>query len=494
MNRLLLVSVIGFALGVLAFSLFEFGWSVVVFIFLLGIVFLFFRVRKKSAVFTAASIFMLAAVLGGVRVLLQPSALQDTFVPLIETRTTLEGVIVADPDLREEHQRLTVKVEKEGAHTNILVVTQLFPHVSYGERIRFSGTLQVPEPFDTDNGRTFRYDTFLAKDGIFSVMQNATIEVIARREGILTHIRGALSDFKFTGIDALGVALPEPQASLAAGLILGGKQGLGEELLADFIRSGLIHVVVLSGYNVMIVADFVLRLFGFLSKRFAASAAALTIGAFVLAAGAGPASIRAGLMAGFALYGRATGKTYEAFRALVIAGLLMVVWSPLTLAYDPGFQLSFVATLGLIFGTPIVERWFAFVKNSFLREIASATVAAQTAVLPLLLYQNGLFSLVALPANFMVLPIIPLAMLLSALAGLAGLLVPFAAPVLALPAYGVLSFITLVVETASRVPFSALSLPAFPFVFVLIAYVLVGWFVRRAMVRTLKPVSQQHPS
>jgi competence protein ComEC len=339
--------------------------------------------------------------------------------------------------------------------------------------------LELPEPFETTGGRVFRYDSFLAKDGVFSVIQNARVEVLAPREGVWLGIRGALSDFKFQGLDALAKALPEPNASLAGGLILGGKQGLGKELLNDFITSGLVHIVVLSGYNVMIVADAVFRMFGFLSKRWAAGAAVFTILSFVLVAGAGAASVRAGIMASIALYGRASGRKYHALRALIFAGVLMLIQNPLVLAFDPGFQLSFIATLGLIFGTPITERWLTFIRSPFLREIASSTIAAQIAVLPLLLYQNGLFSLVALPANLLVLPVVPIAMLLSAFAGLAGLLVPGIAPLLGFPAHMVLSYIIGAVELFAHVPFAAVSLPAFPFVLVIAAYAVLGVYVSR---------------
>lgn len=479
-DRLLLTGVLGFSLGVLLYSFFSFGWFGICFSVFLGVLFLGLQYWKKNSLYLMVSVLAVTAACGMVRVELVPRTLPEPFLSLIDTAVTIEGIVVADPDIRETNQRLTLEVSREDATTKVLVVAPIFPKVRYGEKIQASGTFVTPEPFETDNGRVFRYDTFLAKDGVFALIKNAHVEVIGGREGALENIRGALSDFKFTGLDALGETLPEPQASLAGGLILGGKQGLGENLLNDFIRSGLIHIVVLSGYNVMIVSQFILILFGFVSKskRFATSAAAVTIGAFVLAAGAGAASVRAGIMAGIGLYARASGRTYDALRALLFAGVLMLLWNPLTLAFDPGFQLSFIATLGLIFGIPILEKHLTCIGNAFLREITSATVAAQIAVLPLLLYQNGLFSLVALPANLLVLPLVPLAMLASALALLAGLLVPVAAPALGLPAYVLLSYITGVVESTAHLPFAAVSIPSFPFVVVGIAYTLLGlvWY------------------
>lgn len=475
--RLLITGVVGFSLGVLSASFFTVPWAGIGFALLMGVLFALFRFWKKEGAYLVAGVLFITVSLGMVRTVLQPSALPDTFRPLIGEVAAIEGIVVADPDVRESSQRLTIEIEDDGVKTRVLVVAPPYPTVSYGESVHAIGKLELPESFDTVSGRVFRYDKFLAKDGVFAVMQNADIEITAPRTGLWTQMRGSLSDFKFTGLSALATALPEPQASLAGGLILGGKQGLGKDLLDDFIRSGLVHIVVLSGYNVMIVADAVFRLFGFLSKRTAAFAAAATIIAFVVSAGAGAASIRAGVMACIALYGRASGRTYDAFRALIVAGLLMLLWNPLTLAFDPGFQLSFLATLGLMFGAPITERWLAFVKSTFLREIAASTMAAQIAVLPLLLYQNGLFSVVALPTNLLVLPFVPFAMLASAVAGAAGLLIPSFAPIFAFPAYLVLSYITNLVEFAAHLPFAAIALPAFPFVLVLVAYALLSAYV-----------------
>lgn len=481
MERYLLTALIGFALGTLALSYHESNVLPVFAALLAATLACLFLVRREKA-FLLAGILLGASALGMANVERATVSLPEALRPHIESEIVLEGVIIADPDVRETSQRLTLKAEKEGVDARILVVAPLYPEVRYGERIRAEGKLSLPESFSTDGGRTFAYDKFLAKDGVVALLENAQVEVIEERTGF-AHLRGALSDFKFDGIESLAKALPEPQASLAAGLILGGKQGLGASLLDDFIASGLVHIVVLSGYNVMIVAEFVLRAFQFLPQRLSAGLGIFTILGFVLAAGAGAASVRAGIMAGIAVFARASGRTYDATRALLLAGFLMVLVSPYTLAFDPGFQLSFVATLGLIFGAPLVARRLAFIRSEFFREIASSTVAAQVSVLPLLLYQNGLFSLVALPANLLVLPIVPLAMLLSALAGLAGSLVPIAAPVLSLPAYVLLSYVIGVVEVSADLPLATLSIPAFPFVVVVLSYALLTALVVRELRR-----------
>lgn len=465
----------GFAFGCLLVALLPIPSAAVGFLGFLAVLFCFVFLVTKRRLYLAACIALLACTVAVARTHALSTDAPPELAERLGSRVTVEGTVVADPDIRERHQRLIV----ETRNTRVLAIVPLFPDVSLGQKIRVYGELERPEPFDTESGRVFRYDRFLAKDGVFLTLSYASFDIAGEREGDWFAVRGALSDLKRGLLDMLAHALPEPHASLAGGLVAGGKQGLGDRLLEAFIQSGLVHIVVLSGYNVMIVAEAVMRALSFLPRHYALTSAAGTIGAFVLAAGAGAASIRAGLMAGIGVFARATYRTYDAARALMFAGVLMLLWNPLLLAYDPGFQLSFLATLGLIFGAPIVDRYLKFIKSDFLREIAAATVAAQLAVLPLLLYQNGLLSLVALPANLLVLPLVPLAMVLSALAGLLAWLVPPFAAFFGLPAYAVLSYIIAVAEFSTSVPFAAVTVPIFPFALVIAAYALLALLILR---------------
>lgn len=492
-DQLALLGVIGFALGILLASFLVPSLSVAGVAALIGSTcgVLFACTRRNPYLFVA--VVFVAAALGVARVAVVPLALPTPYVPLLGSEVAFVGTVVAPPDVRETYQRLTLLTTYEGVETRILVVTDRHQGVHFGERIRAEGLFEKPEPFATDGGtpgagRVFRYDRFLAKDGIFGVLSFAEVSVETGREGMYAHVFGAITDIKPAFVSGLETALHEPYAALAAGLIAGGKEGLGDALVSAFIATGLIHIVVLSGYNVMIVAESVRRffkkIFGNARTRepFSAFLAGLAILLFVLAAGAGAASVRAGLMALTALFARATGRTYDGVRALLFVGVLMLLHNPLILAYDPGFQLSFVATLGLILGAPITERWISFVRIRFLREIIAATFAAQIAVLPLLLYQTGLLSLVALPANILVLPLVPFAMAASLIAALAGLLVPALAGIFGFPAYLALAYIIAIAEHASALPLASLTLPVFSFAYVLLAYALLGFFTRRAYV------------
>ncbi|MES2931454.1 MAG: ComEC/Rec2 family competence protein [Patescibacteria group bacterium] len=480
MSRTLLVAgPLGFTGGLLCRSFFFFPWQVLVFALLLSGIFVLAWMHARRVLYGACAVALLGVAIGAGRVMLAPSSLPETFASRIGTEVVLEGVVSREPDIRETTQRVTIKVEDSGERTNALAIAPLYPEIEYGSRVAIRGTLAYPEPFETDTGRTFRYDRFLAKEGIFALVESASIDTIAPREGITSLITQTLLNGKHQFQEGLARAIPEPGASLANGLLTGGKQGLGPKLLDAFIVTGLVHIVVLSGYNVMIVAEGVMRSLSFLPRRGSAIAAGITIALFVLAAGAGAASVRAGLMAGLALVARATGRTYAVVRALLVVAVLMLFMNPLLLAFDPGFQLSFVATLGLILLAPILEARFTKIRSAFWRELLAATLAAQIAVLPLLLFQTGLFSLVSIPANLLVLPFVPLAMLLAALAGGIGMVLPALAPFAGLPAHAVLSFIIWIAEFASTLPVASVAVPKFPFLITIAVYLGLGYVVAK---------------
>lgn len=470
---LLLLSIISFALGIV------FGTFIVLPLPVLGclalsaaIVFIF----SRSTIGVALALCVLMGVAGVGRVMLAPSAPPDVFLPLFETKVSLTGTVVDDPDVRETTQRVTIAVTYEGQQMRLLAVTPLHPTLQYGEEVQVRGTLARPEPFDTDGGRVFQYDRYLAKDGIFGIMQYVQVEKVGAPLW-WQQIRGSLYVLKHAFIRGLEHALAEPYAALAAGLIAGGKQGLGTELLDAFTVAGLVHIVVLSGYNIMIVAEGVLKGFGFLPRRMAALLAGIMITFFVLAAGAGTASVRAGIMAGLGLFARASGRTYDALRALLLVFLLMILLNPYTLVYDPGFQFSFAATLGLILAASTLETYLSWVRPTFLRDILATTLSAQLFVLPLLLYQTGNLSLIALPANMLALPVVPLAMLFGAIAGMVGMVLPSIAMIAGLPALALLWYLVAVAQIIAALPFASVTVPLFSFVIVPVSYLLLGYGV-----------------
>ena len=445
-----------------------------------ALLFFCFGVLKEQSSIILMGLFIFFFALGGIRTL--PALVAPTTLDArIGAETTIEGPIVAEVDTRETHIRLVVLYEG----VRVLVTTERFVPVSFGDIIQAEGILEIPKPFEADGGRTFNYDRFLAKEGIYYTLPFAEVSIL--EEGTPS-FRGVLFSIKQFFIQGIGLSIPEPQAALGGGITVGARRSLGEDLLEAFQITGLIHIVVLSGYNVTIIAEAIMRSLSFLPRRVGLGIGIGAIISFVLMVGAGATIVRAGIMAVIALIARATGKTYALTRALIVAGLLMLIANPLILMYDPSFQLSFIATLGLIHIAPRIETLIPWVSSRFeLRSIVGATIGTQIAVLPLLLYQTGLLSFSAFPANLLVLPVIPFAMLFTLIAGLVGTL-PGIGVILSIPAHLSLSYVLFIAESIAALPGAAITIPAFPFIVVVLAYGLLIFF----LYRTRKNIPELH--
>ncbi|MDO8594059.1 MAG: ComEC/Rec2 family competence protein [bacterium] len=383
---------------------------------------------------------------------------------------TLEGLIADEPDVREATTRLILEVDSEDIRTRILLMVSHEPRYSYGDRIQITGKLERPKNFtDEKTLREVDYISHLEKDGIFYQMFRPKITLLASGEGNV--VIEKLFAFKNVFIGNINTLIVQPHASLLGGLVVGAKQSLGKELLDNFRIVGVIHIVVLSGYNITIIAVFIEWLLSRLRKNLRLIFAAIAMTLFAIMVGASATVIRATVMALLVLLARGTGRIYQVTRALLVAGVIMLLHNPKILVFDTSFQLSFLATVGLIYVSPFIEPKVKWVTERFhMREIVVATVATQLFVLPFLLYKTGVLSVVSLPVNLLVLAAIPLTMLFGFAAGM----VAFISSALALPfayiAYAFLSYELTIVEWFARLPFAAVSLPYFPLWLVVLWY------------------------
>lgn len=398
----------------------------------------------------------------------------------IGEEVTLVGFVSAEPDVREKSVRLTVEVDSvvygdatSTAKARVLVVAPAHTELGYGDAIRASGRLELPEAFDTGLGRSFDYPMYLAKDGILYILAFAEVEAAGEYRG--SSAKAFAIGVKAALTKGLHNALPEPQSGLAAGVTLGDKRSIGSELSDTFITASLIHIVVLSGYNITLVIGGANWLAQYLPRSLRFGASGVVVVFFILMTGGAATAVRAGLMALIAVYARMTGRLFIALRVLGAVSLCMVLWNPYTLVFDPSFQLSALATFGLIVFTPHVSsRLHAVTERFQLREIVASTIATQLTVLPLLLYQSGNLSLVALPANLFALVAVPWAMAFSAAAALVGVFAGPYAVFIGFPAFVVLSYIIKVADFFASLPYASLSIPAFSPLVLALLYVLLA--------------------
>lgn len=488
-------AIVSFISGIVFEKIFSFGWSLSALIFLISL-FIFFHLKKEND-FNAKRclIIGLALGLGILRMGFVDISPDAHLAESVGQKISFEATVSAEPDARDDSVRYTVSPADSGS--KILLVADRFPGFDYGDRIKVSGELELPENFDlpageagSDSGTEFDYVNYLAKDKIHFMIYRPQIEKIGERDN---KFFGALYSIKNIFIEKISDVVPEPNSSLLAGVIFGVKQSLGTELLDDFKKAGLIHIVVLSGYNITIIAAGVFYGLGYFGKRrlsFVASVLFISLFAFMV--GLGATVVRACIMAFIALLARFLGRPADALRWLFIAALLMLAWNPLTLFYDPSFQLSFMATLGLIiFSQPVFNlitrsKISKFIPTKFaLREIVSSTLAVQFFVLPLLIKMSGFVSLVSFLVNPLVLPLVPYAMGAGALTGAAGLL-PFVGKILSWPfgavSYLLSGYIINMTELAARLQFAILQTGATSFWVIVLwygAYGFIWWKINR---------------
>ena len=401
---------------------------------------------------------------------------KDSLAGFADRAAVVAGVVSSDPDKRSNSLRVALDVKTINGQTQggrMLVVLPRETEVSYGDAIEVRGLITLPEAFETDTGRVFDYPGYLRVRGLSVVMERA---VMRERHPAGITLLGPLYALKHYFERSLESVISEPQASLLEGMLLGERGGFSDALLKAFVIAGLIHIVVLSGSNIAIVAEGVFRLLGLtrLPRRAVFVLGFITIVLFALMTGGGAATVRAVIMGAIGILARYLRRPQAALRALMIAAAAMALWNPLVVLYDNGFILSVLATFGLITLAPYIESKLTRLpnwKNFNLRSIVATTLAVEIFILPALLYTSGYLSFVSLPVNAVVLPLIPLVMLIGFVAGVLGLVHPLLAFIPALVVQVLLSLIIGITKIAAGLPFAAAIVAPFPWWVAVLVYI-----------------------
>ena len=403
----------------------------------------------------------------------------------------VRGAVLGDPKRTEEGQQLVLSVSaaQRGGRWlpyegQVLIKLPPYPAYGYGQRLEARGVLQTPRA--AERAGDFDYRAYLARKGIFALMNKPRVQVQPGEAG--SGALRALLAFRGSCQAALLRALPEPQASLAVGILLGLQASIPDDVYATFSATGTSHILVVSGWNMTIVSTMLvagaarLRL----GRWLAFGVTLAVIWTYSVFVGFTPTVIRAALMASLALLARTSDRQSEPWTLLAVACWGMVVVDPNTL-WDLGFQLSAAATASLFAYGKGTERllkrfpplrWEAL---AFVCEALTATLAAQILALPIILFSFGNLSLIAPFANVLLVPVVPYAMLLGTVALVGALVWLPLGQWLATGAYLVLAWLTEGARVLAQVPYAAVQLPPFP-LWVLLAYyvaVIGGWLWAR---------------
>lgn len=479
---MILSLIFGFIAGIWIGSFVKLTLGLALIILALAGLFYFYKYfvpKENHRVLFLAMVFVLGALCGFVRVSFSNLYAHSQLDSFAGKKISAQGIIVDEPDERESNVKLTVRLSQIGntpMSEKILVTAPLYPQLHYGDKIQLDTVLELPKNIDSPDGRIFDYAGYLKARGIWYTTKFAAPKLVSSGHGAI--IQNVLFKLKEAFTAAIGRVLPEPESSLMGGLLLGAKQSLGKKLLAEFQLSGVSHVVVLSGYNIVIVAEsiiaFLAFVFPFLSKNISFGLGGLCVLLFTLASGGGASAWRATIMVLVALFAKRTNREYSAGKAFGLAVVLMLILNPLLLVFDPSFQLSVLATIGLIFVSPYVEPYVRRIPKKYgLREIISSTIATQIIVLPYLIYTTGIVSLVSLPVNILILGTIPLTMFFGFLCGSIGLFSFWLSFIPAFFAYILLWYQLTIVHIGATLPFGALTLPAFSPIILIFVYAII---------------------
>lgn len=445
---------------------------------MLGGVVLALWARRHDVRLGLAVACLAAAAAGGGRYSLSVPTIDEAHVAYYNDaqEVTLTGLVVDEPDVRDRGVNLRVQVETLAVGDEaprpvtglVLVQAPRFPVLNYGTRFEATGRLETP-PEDEQ----FSYRAYLARQDIYSLMTWPRLTVLAEGEG--SPLYHAIYAFKGRAQDTINQLIPEPQAALLSGILLGNDNGLPPELVQDFRNTGMTHIIAISGFNIAILAGILVGLsdplFG---RRGAVVVTLLGLTLYTLLVGADASVVRAAIMGGIYLVAaRYLGRPNFAFASLFLAGILMTILRPQTL-WDVGFQLSFMATLGLmLYGTPftrwtearlerLVGRDLTRRMMGLLSEAVLITLAAQLLTLPLMFYYFQQFSLISFLANILILPAQPGVMIWGGLATLLGMLFLPVGQLFGWLVWLFLTYTIVLVRALAQVPFAVIPVSLSP--------------------------------
>ena len=400
----------------------------------------------------------------------------------LDSQVVVYGFIDQEPEAGLSSQKISLKVEKINEETvgslgKILVSSRKYPRYQYGDRIIIKGLLEKPSE-DIDG---FNYRNFLKKEGVYGVMGFPEIELIGKDSG--NFLIKTLVSFKDKFQENAARFISPPQRGLLEALVFGEESNISKDLKEKFNLTGTRHIAAVSGMNITIIASLILAFALSLElwRQHAFYLSLILLLVYILMIGAPASAVRAGIMAFLLLLAQHLGRASSVGNAIVLSAVFMLLVNPFLLTLDIGFQLSFLAILGLVYLQPLISLAFRKIpdfKFFPLKSVLGATLAAQVFTLPVLIYNFGYVSLVSPLANILIVPLLaPLTILISFF-GLAAVFFAPLAYLLSWIAWFCLSYIIWVIEWFSRVPFASFSFKI-PLILFLSFYILLGTVVWR---------------
>jgi len=386
----------------------------------------------------------------------------------------IEGMVITEPESRDNAStfqfsadRIITNSEAKEISGKAIVRVSRYSEYHYGDILRITGCPETPPRYED-----FDYRDYLSRQDIYSVIYYPKIEIMERDKGskVLYFIYSFRNDLS----QSISRAMPEPQSSLAQGILLGIRSDIPYPLTQAFSRTGTAHQLAISGLHLSIIIGMLLSAgIWFFGKRYSIYIwlALITIWLYALLTGLRPPVVRGAIMGSMFLFAEFLGRQRSAATALTFAAAIMVGLEPQILC-DASFQLSYLAMAGLVFIFPHFQNLFRKNINdsttntittraslyAFFADSLAVTLSAILATLPVIAYHFGTISLVALPANLFSLPALPFIIIIAALVSVVGLLATFVAQIIGWVAWLFLSYLIFIIQIFDALPFSSIKL------------------------------------
>lgn len=388
----------------------------------------------------------------------------------VGTEVALEGRIDSEPDPGLTTSRYHVRVERvedggvwRDTDGRALITVRQTDDLGYGTPVSLSGRLEAPPELEA-----FDYRAFLARRDVVGTMSFPRVERAG--EGPRGSPRALAAEMRLRLERSMQAALPEPAAALGSGIVMGRDGTMPRELTEAFRETGLAHFVAVSGSNIALVTALAFLLFvPLVGRNWATLPATASLVLYVFLAGAEETVVRAAIMALIVLVGFWLGRPRSGLAALAAAAIAMTAAQP-RLALEAGFQLSVASTAGLIVFGPWIRYGLAWAAArvgaagavpNVLLEVASLSLAAWVAALPIIWVTFGQVSLIGPLVNIPTVPVFAIAFWLSGTAAIAGAVWEPAGWAIGLAAYYPLAFIIWMAEAGASVPRAAVTVPRF---------------------------------
>ena len=450
--------IFGIFLGSFIHSLFLIYFLIIFSVSIVGILW------KKKHVFMG--VFLIAVFcLGFIYINLGfKNILENKVVASFNSEIEARGKVSKNPkdDLETKKAVIETKeVNGEKINSRILVFTK--EDLNYGDEVLIKGELVEPEKINS-----FDYKMYLANQGISGMVLDSEVKIISKHYSLFYDLKNKAEKIVLENLSIR-------KAGILNATILGETDNMSSELKQKLGFTGISHVVAISGQHIIILCVIMLSFLSYLGigRKKAIIFTILFLLFYVILIDFPASALRAFIMMCFVLCAELLGRQSDSLRSLILAAVLILLFNPLSLIFDLGFQLSFLAVLGIIFFNNFFTEKLKLFKHRFFIDLVSVNLSAQVFVLPLLIYTFHYISLSSFFTNILVVPISTVLLILGFVCVLISLILPGLSFLFFVPISLILEYVLFIVD---RFSFMILPINSFPIILVFIIYIGLGFW------------------